>query len=421
MANSSTKDTISARSKIDKSHLMKLNDAEGITKLLHEYGCRVLCLKMVTNKLDDHSSPVKPNSITYDISENGKASSGEINYGQEAVTEWVETTKSDLSNQQQDLICIAWTSKDMIKLAIAFPQTLAIDATHKTVKIDGLLLLTVTVKDSFGKTTVVLRLWIPNQKSWIFKYVLLVVIPKIFGQSICFRVKAFITDGDPQFISMIDLAIKKLYVNAVRLACGWHLIDRPMAKQRKKFITQKVVSPYFVEWFCRFLQRWLFTWMRPSGGIYSKEEFEVSKAILMSFLESDALKQKFTKDGVAAIKEYVLNVLKYEPKFLSTEFMDVFALEVYSNSAHEGTNKGAKYNKTGGGLSPTSSLGTSTDQLADYDEQVSTERFKTCCDDFKKRKNWTPQWDELTSKSASILMDQESKTKLVNKIWLGGR
>ena len=128
MANSSTKDTISARSKIDKSHLMQLNDAEGITKLLHEYGCRVLCLKMVTNKLDDHSSPVKPNSITYNISGNGKASSGEIDYGQEAVTEWVETTKSDLSNQQQDLICIAWTSKDMIKLARAFPQTLAIDA-----------------------------------------------------------------------------------------------------------------------------------------------------------------------------------------------------------------------------------------------------------------------------------------------------
>ena len=48
--------------------------------------------------------------------------------------------------------------------------------------------------------------------------------------------------------------------------------------------------------------------MRPSGRIYSKEEFEISKAILMSFLELDALKQK----------EYVLGVLKYEHKFLST-------------------------------------------------------------------------------------------------------
>ena len=75
--------------------------------------------------------------------------------------------------------------------------------------------------------------------------------------------------------------------------------------------------------------------MRPSGRIYSKEEFEVSKAILMSFLELEALKQK----------EYVLGVLKYEHKFLSTELMDVFKLELYSNSAHEGTKKGSKKKK----------------------------------------------------------------------------
>ena len=204
----------------------------------------------------DHSSPVKHNTITYDISGNGQAStSGEIDYGQEAVTEWVKNTKSILSKQQQDLICTAWTSKDVMKLARAL-----------TVKIDGLLLLTVTVKDSFGKTTVVLWLWIPNQKAWIFKYVLLVVISKSFGHSVCSRVQAFITDGDPQLISMIDLAIKKIYVNAVQLACGCHLIDRPMANQRRKFITQKVGSPYFVEWVFQFLQRWLFFyWMRPSG------------------------------------------------------------------------------------------------------------------------------------------------------------
>ena len=58
MAKSCTKDIISGKSKIDKSHLMKLNDAEGIPKLLNEYGCQVLCLKMVRNKLDDHISLV---------------------------------------------------------------------------------------------------------------------------------------------------------------------------------------------------------------------------------------------------------------------------------------------------------------------------------------------------------------------------
>ena len=72
-----------------------------ITKLLNEYGCRVLCLKMVRNKLDDHSSPgVKPNTITYDISGNGQASGGEIDYGQEVVTEWVQSTKNVFTKQQ---------------------------------------------------------------------------------------------------------------------------------------------------------------------------------------------------------------------------------------------------------------------------------------------------------------------------------
>ena len=76
----------------------------------------------------------------------------EIDYGQEVVTEWVQSTKNVFTKQQQDLICIAWTNEDIIKLARAFPQTLAIDATQKTI-----LLLTVTLKHSFGKTTVVLR------------------------------------------------------------------------------------------------------------------------------------------------------------------------------------------------------------------------------------------------------------------------
>ena len=60
--------------------------------------------------MEDHSSPgVKPNTITYDISGNGQASGGEIDYGQEggeidygqeAVTEWVQSTKNVFTKQQ---------------------------------------------------------------------------------------------------------------------------------------------------------------------------------------------------------------------------------------------------------------------------------------------------------------------------------
>lgn len=38
----------------------------------------------------------------------------------------------------QDLFCIAWCSKDMCRLARAFSQSLSIDSTHNTVKIDNM-------------------------------------------------------------------------------------------------------------------------------------------------------------------------------------------------------------------------------------------------------------------------------------------
>ena len=59
---------------------------------------------------------------------------------------------------------------------------------------------------------------------------------KILVHIVCSRVKAFITDSDPQLISMIDLAIKKKYVNAFWLACGCP------PNPKRKFISKKVVS-----------------------------------------------------------------------------------------------------------------------------------------------------------------------------------
>ena len=95
--------------------------------------------------------------------------------------------------------------------------------------------------------------------------------------------------------------------------------------------------------------------MRPSGGINSMDEFVVSKAILLKLLDDDCMIKRFTSSGKKAINDYVLGVLKYQHEFLACDFMDVFALEVYSNSAHEGTNSGAKRNSSK--VSPTSSLG----------------------------------------------------------------
>ena len=256
MANSLSKDTISFHSDIDKSKLREMNDAQGVRDILHEHVCKVLILELI-----DSPNPSSVPTVKFNVTEpDVDATSGSINHDENNVSSWVQETKSSLSKQHKDLICIAWISKDMKRLANAFSQSLSIDATHKTVKIDGLSHLTVTVKDSFGKTTVVLRLWIPNQKEWMFKYVLNVVIPKLLGDRYCQSVKAICTDGDPFLIRMVNLSISTMYTNAVRIPCAWHIIDRPMVAARSRFSPRKSVSNYFIEWFCRLLRGWLFTW-----------------------------------------------------------------------------------------------------------------------------------------------------------------
>jgi len=151
--------------------------------------------------------------------------------------------------------------------------------------------------------------------------------------------------------------------------------------------------------------------MRPSGGIYSREEYQVSKAVLLAFLDSKALESKFLPSAIGAIKEYVLGVLRYEHEYLACDSMDAFGLEVYTNCAHEGTNFGAKYNVDG--VLPTSSLGTSTNNLGNYDRQIFTERSLKCSHEYRKNKIWTKKWNHLTTRAAEIISDQEYKTKLV--------
>jgi hypothetical protein len=80
------------------------------------------------------------------------------------------------------------------------------DATHKVVCIiDNLLMFTVTVNDTMGNTYVVARFWIPNQQQWMFRYILLEVLPKLFDEDFCNKVKSFVCDGDDHLIKMIHL------------------------------------------------------------------------------------------------------------------------------------------------------------------------------------------------------------------------
>ena len=110
MANASCKDVLDCRSSMDRQELRSINDAESLKKLLLDNGCKVAVLKLVG---DDDNSPSK---VTYEVTDSNLEipSTGQINHEFQAVNTWVKETKSTLSKSFQDLLCLAWTSKDMM-------------------------------------------------------------------------------------------------------------------------------------------------------------------------------------------------------------------------------------------------------------------------------------------------------------------
>ena len=77
----------------------------------------------------------------------------------------------------------AWVIPDELKLLEAFPQVVYIDTTEKTNN-EKRPLLTLGAKDSNGKVFIFLRVFMPNQQSWMFRWVLSVVFPRFVPKHI---------------------------------------------------------------------------------------------------------------------------------------------------------------------------------------------------------------------------------------------
>ena len=70
----------------------------------------------------------------------------------------------------------------------------------------------------------------PNQQSWMFRWVLSVVFPRLIPAHILKSMRVIISDGDPQEYSQIDNAIAKYFPNVYRMNCGWHIIAKGFEK-----------------------------------------------------------------------------------------------------------------------------------------------------------------------------------------------
>ena len=262
-------------------------------------------------------------------------------------------------------------SKEMMVLGIAhampfeldqfalFHVSLHIDATSDTNK-EGRPLVTVTSKDSYGRMFFVLRAFLPSEQSWAYKWLFHTVFPVLIGKEVLNKVSIVVTDGDSQEITQLEDAVKKHFPSVYRLRCSWHIIDRGWHKKvnvslggharRKrpallKGTRRRKAAPMTnINKTARTIYRWIFSWAQPSY-CETQEEYFVSKALFMKFVQSKQVRTLFGAIFVHSVVDFVReSVFPHEERFCYYKRHALFHLEIHTNCGQEGTNNGVKNN-----------------------------------------------------------------------------
>lgn len=400
-------------------------DSMSVIKYLQNYKCRVLTLvkpvkteslRMALDGIEVHDKghPDPNDGMDHNqFSPHTLVSTSSEFVMETDISQWVEEygpSKQEKNNNNGHAVCISWCLEDQYLLTVAFGHTIHIDATHKVTNISNLMLLTISIRDRFGKAYVIARFWIPNQKRWLFRYIMMDTFPKLLGSKCCQLVKAIVCDGDAQLEEAIYNAIDSLvFPNAIHRPCTWHISNRSIRSERRQWSVKHGISQFFHEWFCRYLQRWLDSFMIPGRGIENEDEYIVSKCILLGVINGPVLAKLFTADSISNMNTFLHNrIFTHEHKYVAYKYHKLFNQEQHSNSAHEGTNNGLKHSNDG--LHRNDSLLSSTAKVTSYDATILRERSANIAREFQGKKLFTDNFCELTTHVVKILCYEESRS-----------
>ena len=307
------------------------------------------------------------------------------------------------------LLGIGWVLPVQHRVALAFGHTLGIDTTFKTCRYANFRMFTVTAKDTMGNTYTLLRCGMPHEKVWMLRYVIMDLIPRLFGKTFCNNVRAIVSDGDWVLIGVIDSATECLYVNATRIRCGWHIVDRTWDKYVKpNLVCYRHVPKEWKTWFTTVVQKWMYSWMKPL--CHTEDEYITSKALLLSFLKSPQLVQAYYPLTTAS---YILGYLEshvfpHEQHYCFYKRTELYNFEIYSNSAHESQHHAVKYSSNA--LNPNDDCHLWCKKCVDYDvERFNAHLVEASCD-VSSQKLYTADYNNLTQFGAKIMVTNETKS-----------
>jgi hypothetical protein len=265
-----------------------------------------------------------------------------------------------VSDDQDLMIGCAWLLPDEFRQFVLFPYVIHIDTTFDTNK-EKRPLLTVSGRDSEGHMFTILRALLPNERGWVFRWIFQSVFPSLMGVLNLQRVCCFVTDGDSQETSQLDRAIAKFCPKAHRIRCAWHIIDRGWLKNCPGPRAAISENRNLYDTVSHTIKRWINSWAWP-GYCETQDEFDLSKGLLLLYLDSVNVKMVFGEAGSTQIKSFIRNNVEPHEDFLcSFIHKSVFHLDTTSNTPHEGTNNGIK--NCGGPALPQHTLDRSTEVL----------------------------------------------------------
>ena len=268
-----------------------------------------------------------------------------INFGRIAMS---------LNDNQKYMMAFAWINPKELFILEAFPEVIMVDTTEKTNN-EKRPLLTAGGKDSNGNMFIFLRVFMPNQQSWMFRWVFSVVFPRLIPKHILQNVKIVITDGDPQEFLQVDNAIENVIPNAKRVRCGWHLVHQGF--DRYVDTTFPDICSTVIDNHKKIIQNWMYSWMK--GRCSSYLQYKYSRYLFMKYLYSreiiDTFGVSFSNNVAMFLRKHVL---PHEKTFLYCLRNNIRHYGEYSNTPLEGTNFGLKHSSiaTHPGLSMDNSM-----------------------------------------------------------------
>ena len=172
------------------------------------------------------------------------------------------------------------------------------------------------------------------------------VMPSLINKKLLEKVlRIIISDGDSQFFSQIDNAIRPYFKNAKRVHCGWHLIHKGWEQHINNASQFNNFSMTEYRDIKQTLTSWVTSWMK--GTCETRQEYKFSLYLITKYLKSSPIFGKYrTFFSMSVLMFICKHAIQQEEWYVFYNCTNIGHNEEYSSTPLEGTNNAIKHSSS---------------------------------------------------------------------------